>query len=145
MIRFWADRPTMVATALALAGIAIASYLTWVHYEGISPVCTTGGCERVQASTYAEIGPIPVALLGLAGYVLILASLAVSGELGRALTFMLTLTGFAFSLYLTYLEVFVIDALCQWCLASAVVMTALFVTATVRLLRLAGPDQPAPG
>ena len=58
---------------------------------------------------------------------------------------MLTLSGFAFSLYLTYLEVFVIDALCQWCLASAVVMAALFVTATVRLLRPAAPGRPAPG
>jgi len=145
VIRFWADRPTAVATALTLVGIGIASYLTYVHYEGISPVCTTGGCERVQASSYAEIGPIPVALLGLIGYVLILASLFVRGEVGRALTFMLTLSGFAFSLYLTYLEVFVIDALCQWCLASAVVMTLLFIAATVRLLRLAGPGQPAPG
>jgi len=143
--RIRADRPTMIATALALVGIAIAAYLTWVHYEGISPVCTTGGCERVQASTYAEIGPIPVALLGLIGYVLIFASLFVGGEIGRALTFMLTLAGFAFSLYLTYLELFVIDAICQWCVASAVVMSLLLVTATVRLLRLAAPDQPAPG
>jgi len=145
LIRFWADRPTMVATALTLAGIAIAAYLTYVHYEGLSPVCTTGGCERVQASSYSEIGPIPVALLGLIGYVLILVSLFVRGDVGRALTFMLTLSGFAFSLYLTYLEVFVIDAICQWCLASAVVMAALFVTATVRLLRPAGPGRPAPG
>ncbi len=145
MTRIRADRPTMIATALALVGIAIAAYLTWVHYEGISPVCTTGGCERVQASTYAEIGPIPVALLGLIGYVLIFASLFVGGEIGRALTFMLTLAGFAFSLYLTYLELFVIDAICQWCVASAVVMSLLLVTATVRLLRLAAPDQPAPG
>lgn len=145
MIRFWADRPTMIATALTLAGIAIATYLTYVHYEGLSPVCTSGGCERVQASSYSEIGPIPVALLGLIGYVLILLSLFVRGDVGRALTFMLTLSGFAFSIYLTYLEVFVIDALCQWCLASAVVMTALFITATFRLLRLAAPDQPAPG
>ena len=144
MTRYWVDRPTMIATALTLAGIAIASYLTFVHYEGLSPVCTTGGCERVQASSYSEIGPIPVALLGLIGYVAILLSLAVHGDVGRALTFMLTLSGFAFSLYLTYLEVFVIDALCQWCLASAVVMTALFVAATVRLLRLAAPDPPAP-
>ncbi len=140
-----ADRPTTVATVLTLAGIAIAAYLTYVHYEGLSPVCTTGGCERVQASSYSEIGPIPVALLGLIGYVLILVSLFVRGDVGRALTFMLTLSGFAFSLYLTYLEVFVIDAICQWCLASAVVMAALFVTATVRLLRLAGPGRPAPG
>ncbi len=145
MIRLWADRPTMVATVLTLAGIAIATYLTFVHYEGLSPVCTTGGCERVQASSYSEIGPIPVALLGLIGYVLIFISLFVRGDLGRALTFMLTLSGFAFSLYLTYLEVFVIDALCQWCLGSAVVMTLLFITSTVRLLRLAGPGQPAPG
>ena len=126
----------MIALALTLAGIAIASYLTYVHYEGLSPVCTTGGCERVQASTYSEIGPIPVALLGLIGYVLILLSLFIRGEVGRALTFMLTLSGFAFSLYLTYLELFVIDAICQWCVGSAVVMTALFVTATVRLTRI---------
>ena len=113
---------------LILAGIAIAAYLTYVHYEGLSPVCTTGGCERVQASSYSEIGPIPVALLGLIGYVVILVSLFVRGDIGRALTFMLTLIGFAFSLYLTYLEVFVIDAICQWSSASAVVMAALFVT-----------------
>ncbi len=72
----------------------------------------------MQASSYSEIGPIPVALLGLIGYVLILVSLFVRGDVGRALTFMLTLSGFAFSLYLTYLEVFVIDAICQWCLAE---------------------------
>jgi uncharacterized membrane protein len=141
--RFWADRPTTVATVLTLAGIAIAGYLTWVHYEGLSPVCTTGGCERVQASSYSEIGPIPVALLGLIGYVAILASLAVRGDVGRAVTFMLALSGFAFSLYLTYLELFVIDAICQWCVASAVVMTALLIAATFRLLRLEAPARAA--
>lgn len=143
MSRPGADRPTTVAVVLALAGIAIAGYLTWVHYEGLSPVCTTGGCERVQASSYSEIGPIPVALLGLIGYVAILASLAIRGDVGRAATFMLTLAGFAFSLYLTYLELFVIDAICQWCVASAVVMTALLVIASVRLLRPAAPAPPA--
>jgi uncharacterized membrane protein len=134
--RFAADRPTAAVAVLALAGIAVAGYLTYVHYEGLSPVCTTGGCERVQASSYSEIGPIPVALLGLIGYVAILASLAIRGDVGRALTFMLALTGFAFSVYLTYLELFVIDAICQWCVASAVVMTALLAAATVRLTRI---------
>jgi len=143
--RLRADRATSVALVLALLGIAIAGYLTYVHYEGLSPVCTTGGCERVQASSYSEIGPIPVALLGLIGYVAILGSLAVPGDVGRALTFMLTLTGLAFSLYLTYLELFVIDAICQWCVASAVVMAALLVAATVRLLRPAAPGRAAPG
>lgn len=143
MSRFRADRPTTAATVLTLAGIAIAGYLTYVHYEGLSPVCTTGGCERVQASSYSEIGPIPVALLGLIGYVAILASLAIRGDVGRAATFMLTLAGFAFSLYLTYLELFVIDAICQWCVASAVVMTALLVVSSIRLLRPAAPARPA--
>ena len=145
MARPWADRASLVALVLVLLGIGVAGYLTYVHYEGIEPVCTTGGCERVQASTYSEIGGIPVALLGLIGYVVILASLFVPGDIGRALTFMLTLTGFAFSIYLTYLELFVIDAICQWCVGSAVVMTALFVTSLVRLLRLAGRGRPAPG
>ena len=144
MSRLAGDRPTTVALVLTVLGIAIAGYLTYVHYEGLSPVCTTGGCERVQASSYSEIGPIPVALLGLIGYLLILGSLLVRGDVGRALTFMLSLTGLAFSLYLTYLELFVIDAICQWCVASAVVMTALLITATIRLLRPATPDRPAP-
>jgi len=143
--RLRADRPALIVAALCLAGIAIAGYLTYVHYEGLSPVCTTGGCERVQASSYSEIGPIPVALLGLFGYVVILLSLFVPGDPGRALTFMLALSGFAFSVYLTYLELFVIDAICQWCVGSAIVMTAVLAAATVRLLRLEAPDRPAPG
>lgn len=144
MARPWADRPSLVASILVLVGLGVAGYLTWVHYEGISPVCTTGGCERVQASSYSEIGGIPVALLGLIGYVGIGISLLVPGDLGRGLTFLLTLIGFGFSIYLTYLELFVIDAICQWCVASAVVMTALLITATVRLLRPAAPGPPAP-
>lgn len=144
MSRFRADRATTVATVLTLAGIAIAGYLTWVHYEGLSPVCTTGGCERVQASSYSEIGPIPVALLGLIGYVVILASLAIRGDVGRAATFMLTLAGFAFSLYLTYLELFVIDAICQWCVASAVIMVLLAILTTLRMLRGPAPEPAEP-
>jgi len=145
MARPWADRPSLVASILVLVGLGVAAYLTWVHYAGISPVCTTGGCERVQASSYSEIGGIPVALLGLIGYVGIGISLLVPGDLGRGLTFLLTLVGFGFSVYLTYLELFVIDAICQWCVASAVVMTALLIAATVRLLRPAALAPPAPG
>ncbi len=127
--------PTVIAALLVLAGLGVAGYLTYVHYEDIAPVCTTGGCERVQASEYSELAGIPVALLGLIGYVLIGASLFLRGDLGRVTTFFLTLVGFLFSLYLTYLELFVIDAICQWCVASAVLMTALFAVATWRLLR----------
>ena len=73
------------ATAiLALAGIAIAGYLTWVHYNGLEPVCVGGGggCEKVQTSRWAELGGIPVAVIGLAGYVAILATLALPEDLG---------------------------------------------------------------
>ena len=129
------------ATAvLALVGIAIAGYLTWVHYADLKPVCIggAGGCERVQSSRWAELGGIPVAVLGLGGYVAILASLALPEELGALAAAFLTLVGFGFSVWLTYVELAKIDAICQWCVASAVVMTALALVSVARLLRGAG-------
>ena len=132
-------RALRLATAvLALAGIAIAGYLTWVHYAGLEPFCVGGGgsCERVQNSRYAELAGIPVALLGLGAYVAILATLGLPEELGRTAAALLALTGAGFSGYLTYLELVEIDAICQWCVASAVVMTLLAVVAILRLLRL---------
>ena len=75
------DRRLTYAIALvALVGLGIASYLTYIHYAGIKPVClSSGGCEKVQSSHYAKLAGIPVAVLGLAGYVGILASLLVPG------------------------------------------------------------------
>jgi uncharacterized membrane protein len=123
---------------LAAAGVAIAAYLTYVHYAGLEPLCVAGGggCEKVQTSDYADLAGIPVAVLGLAGYVLILASLWVPGDNSRLAGAVLALVGFGFSAYLTYRELFTIDAICQWCVASAVVMTALAVLATWRLARV---------
>ena len=140
------DRLTAIAALLCLAGLAVAGYLTYVHYEEIAPVCTTGGCEKVQSSSYSELAGIPVALLGLIGYALIGISLLWRGDVGHAVTAGLTLAGFGFSAYLTYLELFEIDAICQWCVASAVLMTALLVVALVRLLRAPeGPPVPEAG
>ena len=137
------DRLTLAAALLCLGGLGIAGYLTYVHYAEIDPVCSTGGCERVQASEYSEIAGVPVALLGLVGYAAIGLSLLARGDVGRALTAALAIAGFGFSLYLTYLELWVIDAICQWCVASAAVMTALAGVAVARLLRappgVAGP------
>ena len=136
---FGAERGLAAAiAALAVLGIAIAGYLTYVHYAGIDPVCTGGGggCHAVQSSSYAELAGIPVAVLGLAGYVAILASLRVPGERGALPTALLALVGFGYSLYLTYLELFEIDAICQWCVGSAVVMTLLAALAVTRVLRL---------
>lgn len=121
---------------LALAGIAVAGYLTWVHYFGLEVVClASGGCEKVQASDYARFAGVPVALLGLLGYVGILAAtVLVPGEQGRLAAAFLALVGFGFSAYLTWAELFRIHAICQWCVASAVIMTALMVLTLARVL-----------
>lgn len=133
------DRPEPIyrlLLALTLAGVAVAGYLTWVHYAGLEPICagSGGGCERVQSSSYAELAGVPVAVLGLAGYVAILGSLLVRGEAARLATAALSLAGMGFSAYLTYLELFVIDAICQWCVASAALMTAIAALAVWRVM-----------
>ena len=134
-----------VTAVLALVGIGIASYLTWVHYAGLEPVCVGGGggCERVQSSRWAELAGIPVAVLGLGGYVAILASLALPEEPGALAAAFLSLVGFGFSCWLTYVEIAKIDAICQWCVASAVIMTALALVSVARVLRDAGHAAPA--
>lgn len=126
---------------LALVGIGIASYLTYVHYEGLSPICAVGhGCEKVQASRYAKVGGVPVPVIGLVGYVAILISLFVRGEVARLATAGMAIGGFAFSVYLTSLELFQIHAICQWCVGSAIVMTAIAVLSTIRALRIPSED-----
>ena len=131
------DRRLRIAIGvLCLIGIGIGAYLTYVHYAGLKVVClSSGGCETVQSSRYAKLDGVPVALLGLLGYIGILGSLAVRGELGRAAGFGLALVGFLFSMYLTYRELFTIKAICQWCVGSAVLMTALVILTTIRFLR----------
>jgi uncharacterized membrane protein len=137
-----ARRLALVTAGLAVVGAAIAGYLTWVHYADVEPICAGGGggCEKVQTSSYAELAGVPVAVIGLAGYLAILGSLLVPGEAGRMAGALLALVGFGFSAYLTYLELFEIDAICQWCVASAVVMAALAVVTTARLLTASAPS-----
>ncbi len=117
------DRRLRIAIiVVCLLGIGVAGYLTYIHYAGLKVVCLSGGggCETVQASRYAKLGGIPVAVLGLIGYVSILGSTAIRGELGRAAGVAIAFVGFCFSMYLTYRELFTIHAICQWCVGSAV-------------------------
>jgi uncharacterized membrane protein len=94
--------------ALALTGLAISSYLTWVHYTELAPSCSgISGCERVQSSDYAELAGLPVALIGVAGYLSILASLCMRSEV----TALLAYIGVGFSGYLTWAELFRIEAI----------------------------------
>jgi uncharacterized membrane protein len=129
-------RLRIAVAALALAGLGVAGYLTWVHYGDLEPICAggSGGCERVQTSDYAELAGVPVALLGVIGYGAILGSLALPGDAGRFAGALLALSGFGFSAWLTYVELFEIDAICQWCVASAVIMTALAVVTSLRVV-----------
>jgi uncharacterized membrane protein len=122
----------LVLLVLAVLGFLISTYLTWTHFAGLAPVCTGSGqgCETVQSSRYAQVLGIPVALLGLIAYGGLIFSVAVWREIGIYLGLLISLVGTLFSAYLTYLEIFVIGALCQWCLASAAIMvTSLACTA----------------
>ena len=123
---------------LSAIGIAIAGYLVYVHYAGIKIICAagSGGCEKVQSSSYAELAGVPVAVLGLIGYLLILASLGLPDGDGAVTAAFLSLVGFGFSMYLTWAELFRIHAICQWCVASACVMTVLTVVSVARVLRI---------
>lgn len=125
-----------VALALALAGVAIAGYLTVVHYTGLEAVCGVGaggGCEKVQTSRYSELGGVPVALLGLLGYLAITAALVgLRGEAGLLAPAGLAVAGAAFSGYLQYRSLVTIGATCIWCVASASVMLTLAAVTVTR-------------
>lgn len=133
----------LVSLIGVLAGLGIAVYLLIVHYRDDLLVCGVGGdCHAVQQSSYATIGPIPVALLG----VLLMATLLslwllrfMRPELAFAatgLSFALLLAGVVSEGYLTYLEIWVIEAICQWCVAFAVVLVILLAAESIRLWRL---------
>jgi uncharacterized membrane protein len=129
-------RLRQVAIVLALIGLGVAGYLTYVHYEGIESVCGLGGdCEKVQTSEWSDLAGVPVALLGLVGYAAILVTLFVEREEALIAGALVALVGFGFSAYLTYRELFSIDAICPWCVASAVIMTLLAIVTIARLLR----------
>jgi uncharacterized membrane protein len=126
-----------IVGATALAGAGLAAYLTFVRFSGGALACSTGGCELVQGSRYAEVLGVPVALIGLTGYIAVAATTLFAGEAAAALGAALTVAGFAFGVYLIYVQVALIGALCHWCLASDGVMTVLLVLAALRLAEAA--------
>jgi uncharacterized membrane protein len=138
----------IVSLALAIAGIADAIYLTIVHYDSTALVCGIGDCHTVQASKYAEIAGVPIAILGLLMYVAITVLGAARFRLpafADRLTFMnfaLALAGTAYAAYLTYLEIAVINAICQWCVVSALLTLAiLLVEGTSVWFGLEAPEE----
>jgi uncharacterized membrane protein len=135
-----------VAFVLAVLGIGVATYIAIAEAGGGSPVCVAGGggCEQVANSEYSELLGVNVAVIGIGGYVILAAAALLRGDPGRFLGLMASLIGFGFSAYLTYLELFDIEAVCQWCLASAALMTALLVVNLARARHLGeSPTAPA--
>src|SRR5215208_6809447 len=116
--------------ALAAAWFAISAYLAWTHVSGAAPMCVgnSDGCETVQTSRYSEILGVPVAALCLFDYATMLDCAILRGE-GAAIL----------GAFLAYLELFVIRAICQWCVANVAAVIAYLVFGTVRL-RLTGSD-----
>ncbi len=135
----------MLAALVALAGIFVALYLTLYKLGYIGTlVCAVGSCETVQTSKWATLLGFPVGAWGVAYYVAVfalsLAGLSAALSESRAVSQVLVgMTGFGviFSLWLTYLELFVIHAICQWCVISAVLATALFVISVLDLREVA--------
>ncbi len=132
------DRALRAGVALvALAGTAVAGYLTYVHYRPDALICTSsGGCETVQESSYAELVGIPVALLGLLAYLAVLALVLWDTEAARTAVAAIALGGVAFAVYLVALQAFVIDAWCVWCLVNDLLLVPLLaILAVWRVLR----------
>ena len=125
-------RRVWAIVGLALLGIADATYLTWLHYSHARAACAgIGDCEVVNSSRYATLFGVPVAAFGLGLYLVVFGlGLALAhgvgrGHLVRLGIFGLALVGFLFSMYLTYIELFVLHAICPYCVLSAVVITAI--------------------
>ena len=125
----------MLVALVALAGVFVALYLTLYKLGYIGTIaCTVGSCETVQTSKWATFLGLPVGAWGV-GYYLVVLALALLGLSGRFVDSsrlsetLVALTGFGllFSLWLTYLELFVIHAICQWCVISAILAAILFV------------------
>jgi uncharacterized membrane protein len=129
------ERSVRIASAVfAALGAAISAYLLYVRESGGELVCSTGGCETVQSSEYAEVLGLPVAALGLAGFLALLVASLARCEWARLAQATLALAAFGFALYLLAVQLWVIDALCPWCVATDVLTTALATLALVRLL-----------
>jgi uncharacterized membrane protein len=129
-----------IATFAAAFGIGVAVYITIADSGGGSPVCLAGGsgCETVADSSYSHLLGVNIAVFGSVGYALLLAAALLRGDGARMVGFGVSLVGFGYSVYLTYLELFKIEAVCQWCVASAVLMTILFGLNAMRMVAYVG-------
>jgi uncharacterized membrane protein len=131
-----------VSLLLACLGTLDAIYLLVYKLTNIHAMCLgNGGCHDVNFSPFSQIAGIPVsvfglaAYLGIAGILLLERHLKIANESGPLAIFGISLAGVAFTIYLTWLELYVIHAICPFCVASAVIITSIFVIAIIRLVK----------
>jgi len=128
---------------IGVLGLCVATYILISDSTSGAPACLAGGggCETVAKSSYSHILGINVAVFGILGWIFILATVLWGNDYARLGGFLFTLGGFGFSIYLTYLEIWKIEAICQWCVANAILMTICFLLNVTRLLGYVGtPD-----
>lgn len=139
-------RLSQLAIALSVIGLLVAIYMTIYAITSNDNMCIgSKDCSVVNASKYSKINivgiEIPVAVLGVAGYVSILAVLLLEPRLGflqqsgTLVFFGLSLMGFLFTLYLIYVEIALIRAFCPFCITSQVAMTIIFILSVIRVVR----------
>jgi uncharacterized membrane protein len=135
-------RLSNIAIILTIAGLLVSIYMTIYKFTDNEKMCIgSGGCSVVNSSRYSEVNGIPVAVLGVAGYSAILAVLLLERrndffeQNGAMLFFGLSITGFLFTVWLVYVEIALIKALCPFCLTSQAVMTVIFILSVIRLIR----------
>ena len=131
-----------LAVVCAVIGLADSIYLAWLKLSGGLAACGgIGDCESVNSSIYSQINGVPIALLGAGAYILILLFLFLEsrddflGDWSPLIVFGLSLTGTLYSIYLTYIEIAVLKAICPYCVLSAVAVLIIFVISIVRLRR----------
>ncbi|MFT4049210.1 MAG: vitamin K epoxide reductase family protein [Solirubrobacterales bacterium] len=135
------DRNLGIAIAIVSAlGLCVAGYLAYHKLFGGTLQCVAGhGCQIVQKSKYATFLGVPVPYIGFVGWIGILLSLLVPGDIGRGITAAMTLFGALFTIYLTYLELFEIHAICPWCVTNGVLMVIAAGLSIWRLLAYQPP------
>ncbi|MEK6193342.1 MAG: vitamin K epoxide reductase family protein [Deltaproteobacteria bacterium] len=136
------EMPFKFITVLAILGMLVSAYLTWIHWNPGVAACTgVGDCEAVNSSAYATLGEIPIAILGFGMYASVLGLVWIGKRAGGRASdnaglgiFGFSLLGVLFSGYLTYIELYVIHAICPYCVISAILVTLIFAVSVPNFL-----------
>jgi uncharacterized membrane protein len=141
-------RLSIASLILAVLGVAVSGYLTYVHYNMDALVCAGGGCHIVQTSKYSEIMGIPIAVMGLLMFIGMIALIVIRERieayayLANSGIMVLLVSSLIYFAYLTYLEAYVIHAWCQWCVVTAIITLILFVIEAFRMREDFRADEP---